>query len=72
MNKKPRPETLAVPYVAALLGISRAAAYRVVAAGQIRALRLGRRLLVPRAELRRLLGEDVPRSHQEDAADAAR
>jgi excisionase family DNA binding protein len=47
--------TLTVPEVAALLGVSRNAAYEAVAVGQIPSIRIGRRLLVPRVALERLL-----------------
>jgi excisionase family DNA binding protein len=50
--------TLTVPEVAARLGLSRNGAYDAVAAGHIPSIRIGRRLLVPRAALERLL--DVP------------
>jgi excisionase family DNA binding protein len=43
-----------------LLGISRGAAYRAAACGQIPTIRLGRRLLVPTARLHQLLGLTDP------------
>jgi excisionase family DNA binding protein len=48
--------TLTVEEAGRLLGISRGAAYRAAACGQIPTIRLGRRLLVPRARLHQLLG----------------
>jgi excisionase family DNA binding protein len=42
---------------AAILGISRSAAFRAAARGEIPVLRVGRRLLVPSARLAQLLGE---------------
>lgn len=47
--------TLTVPEAALLLGIGRDAAYRAVGRGEIPSLRVGRRILVPRAALERLL-----------------
>jgi excisionase family DNA binding protein len=47
--------TLTVPEVAAQLGLSRNGAYEAVATGQIPAIRIGRRVLVPRAALERML-----------------
>ena len=47
--------TLTVEEVAATLGISRAFAYEVVRRGEIPSIRIGRRVLVPRAALERLL-----------------
>jgi excisionase family DNA binding protein len=49
--------TLSVPETAALLGISRALAYQLVARGELPSLRLGGRILVPRQALERLIAE---------------
>ena len=48
--------TLSVTEAATLLGISRALAYELVARGELPALHLGRRLVVPRTALLELLG----------------
>jgi excisionase family DNA binding protein len=47
--------TVSVETAAALLGISRAAAYIYARNGQLPAIRLGTRLLVPKAALDKLL-----------------
>jgi excisionase family DNA binding protein len=47
--------TLDVDEAAKLLGLSRNAAYAAVAAGQLPAIRLGRRIVIPRAAFERLL-----------------
>ncbi len=47
--------TLTVEEAARLLGISRSLAYEAVAAGKLPSIRIGRRVLVPRAALERLL-----------------
>lgn len=47
--------TLTVEEAATLLGISRAFAYEAVARGEIPSIRIGRRILVPKAALQRLL-----------------
>jgi excisionase family DNA binding protein len=47
--------TLTVEEAAATLGISRASAYEGVRRGEIPAIRIGRRVLVPRVALDRLL-----------------
>jgi excisionase family DNA binding protein len=47
--------TLTVPEAAALLGISRALAYELVSRSELPALRLGRRLVIPRRALEALL-----------------
>jgi excisionase family DNA binding protein len=58
--------TLTVEEAAATLGISRASAYEAVRRGEIPSIRIGRRVLVPRVRLDRLLsaapGEDEPES----------
>lgn len=54
------PLTLTVEEAGRLLGISRGAAYRAAACGQIPTIRLGRRLLVPTARLHQLLGVTDP------------
>jgi excisionase family DNA binding protein len=51
--------THTVPETARLLGISRGAAYEGVASGEIPSIRIGRRLLVPRVALRRMLNLDA-------------
>jgi excisionase family DNA binding protein len=48
--------TYTVSEVAALVGISRASAYELVHAGEIRAVRFGRRIVIPRAVVEELLG----------------
>ena len=52
--------TYTVQEVGELLGISRGSAYNRVRTGEIPALRMGRRLLVTRAELEDLLGAAPP------------
>lgn len=47
--------TLSVEDTATLLGVSRASAYAAVKVGEIPSIRVGRRVLVPTAALRRLL-----------------
>ena len=49
------PLLLAVPRAAALLGISRAAAYRLVTSGELPVRRLGGRVYVVTAGLRELV-----------------
>jgi excisionase family DNA binding protein len=59
--------TVSVPEAAQLLGVSRMTAYAAVRDGAIPSLRIGRRLLVPRAALERLLD----RAGSDEAADHA-
>jgi excisionase family DNA binding protein len=53
------PLTLTVDEAAKLLGVSRGTAYEAARRGQLPTIRLGRRLLVPRARLLELLGEPL-------------
>lgn len=48
--------TVSVEQAGEVLGLSRRSAYRAASAGQIPTIRVGRRLLVPRLALLRLLG----------------
>jgi excisionase family DNA binding protein len=50
------PPTISIDEAAALLGVSRSAAYRAAQAGQLVTFRVGRRVLVPTAPLLRMLG----------------
>jgi excisionase family DNA binding protein len=53
---KVKPLVLTIPETAELLGISRNSCYVQVKAGTIPHLKLGRRLMVSKAQLDRLLG----------------
>jgi excisionase family DNA binding protein len=58
-----RPTLDLYPEVASILGISRDSAYRGAAAGDIPTIRIGHRIKVPTAALRRMLAlDDDPRS----------
>ncbi len=48
------------PETGHLMGLSKAATYDAVARGDIPSIRIGRRLLVPTAALRRMLALDEP------------
>ncbi len=64
----PDPEdqpTVTVQEAARLLGLARASAYEGVRRGEIPTVRIGRRLLVPTALLRRMLGFDTVSEPQE-------
>lgn len=52
--------TMTVPEAAAALKIGRGLAYEAVRRGEIPAIRVGRRLLVPRRALEKLLEEPQP------------
>ena len=47
--------TLSVEHAARLLGVSRATAYRLVRSGELRAVRVGRRVLVLKKPLMEML-----------------
>jgi excisionase family DNA binding protein len=55
VGQTPDRLTLTVEEAAATLGISRAFAYEAVRRGEIPSIRIGRRVLVPRATLERML-----------------
>ena len=55
---EPERLTLTVEEAASLLGISRNLAYELVSNGQIPSIRLGRRVLVPRKALYKMLDSD--------------
>ena len=50
--------TMTVPEAGELLGVSRGVAYEAARSGELPTIKLGRRLVVPRARLLELLGED--------------
>jgi excisionase family DNA binding protein len=58
--------TLTVEEAAKLIGISRAQAYRCVKRGELRAVQLGRRLVVPLVAVQDLLGMPVDGGRAED------
>jgi excisionase family DNA binding protein len=62
--------TYTVEEAGRLCGVSRGAAYQAVRSGDIPSVRIGRRLLVPRARLLALLGEQsfLPPNANEPAA----
>jgi excisionase family DNA binding protein len=55
-----RPATLSITEAAAVLGIGRTLAYELARTGELPTLRLGRRLVVPRHALERMLGASAP------------
>jgi excisionase family DNA binding protein len=55
------PLTMTVEQAAKLLGVGRGTAYEAARRGELPTVKLGRRLLVPRAALMRMLGEEAER-----------
>ena len=51
------PLTLRVPEVASILGVGRNTAYNLVKSGELKALRIGRQIRVPKNELLRFLAK---------------
>ena len=51
------PLTLSVQTTARMLGLSRASAYEAIRTGQIPSIRFGRRIVVPRAALNRMISQ---------------
>lgn len=56
MDASGSPLTYTIEQAAELLGVSRGLAYEAARRGQLPTIRLGRRLLVPRARLLELVG----------------
>lgn len=54
-NETPERQTFSVDEAAEILGVSRNSAYAAAKAGELPTIKLGRRLLVPKAALDRLL-----------------
>ena len=54
-----RRPTITVQEYAAFIGVSKDTAYEAAARGELRVLRLGRRVLIPTATILRDLGYDV-------------
>lgn len=52
--------TITVVEASALLGVSQDNAYAAVKSGALPSLKLGRRILIPAARLRELLGDNPP------------
>lgn len=64
-------QTLTVPETARVLGIGRNSAYEAVRTGEIPSLKIGRRVLVPRLAVERLLaGSAIPHGHPAKTAEA--
>lgn len=63
---EPRRETMSVSEAGAILGICRNAAYKLASQGVIPTLRLGRRLVVPRRALAKMLRNPRPRESREE------
>ena len=56
-GQRERPLLVTVDEAAELLGIGRTKTYRLIAAGQLRTVQIGRRRLVPRSELHAFIDE---------------
>lgn len=56
---------LTVEEAGELLGVSRPHAYKLVKLGQLPVIRLGRRLVVPKASLSRMLSEVRPKNEEQ-------
>jgi excisionase family DNA binding protein len=63
--------TITVEEAADVLGIGRASAYLAANTGDLPVIRIGRRLLVPVAALRRMLGEMDPSNELDPAGNRA-
>jgi len=61
-------QTLTVEEAGRLLGISRNSAYEAARRGELPAIRIGKRLIVPRAALEKLLGAPIDGERPGEAA----
>jgi len=61
-------QTLTVEEAGGLLGISRNSAYEAARRGELPAIRIGKRLIVPRAALEKLLGAPIDGERPGEAA----
>ena len=68
MREDGQPLVYSVDEARKLLGISRGLVYQAIHAGQIPSIRVGRRVLIPRAALQRFLDE-VGKSPAKDYED---
>lgn len=68
----PNEEVFTVDEAASILRISRMSAYRAAHAGEIPSIKVGRRILIPKAGLDALLGKDVRGGYRDHHAWAAR
>jgi excisionase family DNA binding protein len=57
--KERRRATFSVPEAGEILGIGRSLAFEAAGSGQLPVIRIGKRLLVPRAALERMLGAPI-------------
>lgn len=76
MQTLPRPEsqTVSVEYAAAALGIGRNTLYQAIKRGEVPCLRIGRRCVIRRSTLTRLLsdgGPFPPTTEQRDGSNVA-
>ncbi len=60
--------TLTVDETAKCLGIGRNSAYEAIAKGEIPVVKIGKRLLVPKAALERLLAAGQPKKNGDSAS----
>jgi len=60
VNQVVEKATMTVEEAALYLGISRSTCYEAIRRGDLKVVRLGGRILVPRSALGRLLGEEEP------------
>ncbi len=63
MERSIKKKTYTVPEAAEILGIGRSSAYEAARRGEIPTIRIGKLLLVPAAQLERLLNGDISAEH---------
>lgn len=68
MTETVEPQVLSVPEAGRLLGICRDSAYAAVRNGTLPSIRIGKRIVVPRAALERLLNGTNSRPEDNDGS----
>ena len=68
MTETAEPQVLSVPEAGRLLGICRDSAYAAVRNGTLPSIRIGKRIVVPRAALERLLNGTNSRPEDNDSS----
>ena len=61
MRLQDQPDVMSVEEAAQVLRIGRGSVYDAIARGEVPAVRIGRRILIPRARLEAFLGDDNKR-----------
>jgi excisionase family DNA binding protein len=56
---EPERQTVSIPEFGRILGVGRNSAYKAVQRGEVRAIKIGGRMVIPRKEVERLLNGEI-------------